>query len=205
MVVRFRLNMTAQQATDLLAAHYASVVDKRHGKLILDENTTNSIISFAEYITQQEPKFGVMLCGTCGNGKTTLVYALQSVINSLQYTNHFDFIKELDPYYYIGLRIIDVREIIYAAADQDKFREFCMASMLAIDDMGKEPVEVMHYGNSINPIIELMEYRYQHQKFTVITTNLTAKDIREKYGTRVADRFNEMLHVIVFQDITYRR
>ncbi len=205
MVVRFRFNLSPQDATNLLAAHYASVVDKRHGKMILDENTSNSIISMAEYITQEFPKFGVMLCGTCGNGKTTLVYALQSAINYLNHCHHFDFIKDLDPYYDIGLRIVDVRDIIHAATDTDSFTLYCRASMLAIDDMGKEPVEILHYGNSLNPIIELMEYRYQHQKFTVITTNLTAKDIRQKYGARVADRFNEMLHVIVFQDITYRR
>lgn len=37
------------------------------------------------------------------------------------------------------------------------------------------------------------------------TTNLTAGEIRGKYGDRLADRFNEMLEVIVFRNGTYRK
>ena len=40
--------------------------------------------------------------------------------------------------------------------------------------------------------------------FTFITTNLTKSQIREKYGNRIADRFNEMLEVIIFKNETYR-
>ena len=76
--------------------------------------------------------------------------------------------------------------------------------MLAIDDLGKEPTEVLDYGNVLSPVVDLMEYRYQHQLFTAVTTNLTPDEIRDKYGKRIADRFNEMLEVIVFEDISYR-
>ena len=76
--------------------------------------------------------------------------------------------------------------------------------MLGIDDMGKEPAEIMNYGTIMNPVIDLLEQRYRRQVFTAITTNLTAKEIKNKYGTRVSDRFKEMLEVIVFQDIGYR-
>ena len=84
--------------------------------------------------------------------------------------------------------------------------------MLAVDDMGTEAAEVYDYSNINTPVADLIDYRYNHQLFTFITTNLVAKKkddrdvtIRMKYGDRIADRFNEMLHVIIFKDITYRK
>ena len=77
--------------------------------------------------------------------------------------------------------------------------------MIGLEDIGREATEVMDYGNLISPIIEMIEYRYDHQLFTFITTNLTPKQLREKYGSRIADRFNEMLEVIIFTNETYRK
>ncbi len=53
----------------------------------------------------------------------------------------------------------------------------------------------------ISPVVELLEYRYAQQLFTA---NLSPREIRDKYGNRVADRFNEQMHVITFQDHSYR-
>jgi DNA replication protein DnaC len=143
-----------------------------------------------------------MMCGTCGNGKTTLLYTLQSAINDLHRCGHFEFLgKE----FRIGLRIVDAKDITEIAKDLDELKQYRLQQMLAIDDLGKEPTEVLNFGNVVSPVVDLLEYRYNHQLFTVVTTNLTPKEIREKYGARIADRFNEMLEVIRFQDISYRR
>ena len=56
----------------------------------------------------------------------------------------------------------------------------------------------------LNPAIDLLSARYTDQLFTVVTTNLTPKQIREHYGDRIADRFNEMFERIVFDNSTYR-
>lgn len=103
------------------------------------------------------------------------------------------------------MKIVDVRDILRVARDFDEFKSIRSARMLGIDDLGKEPAEIMDYGNIMSPVIELIEHRYANQLFTFITTNLTGKEIRAKYGDRIADRFNEMLHIIVFRDITYRK
>ena len=76
--------------------------------------------------------------------------------------------------------------------------------MLSIDDLGVEPSEVLDYGNVLSPVIELLSRRYNAQLFTIVTTNLTPKQIREHYGERIADRFNEMFERIVFENSTYR-
>lgn len=203
---RFRFNMSEQDALDLLTAHYMFEVEARHNKAQLDENTIGNLRQMAHYITKPNPKFGVMMCGTCGNGKTTLMFALRSTIAFLKDRGHFDQYRNASsPYFDFELRIVDAREVIEIYKDRTRYADLRSERLLAIDDLGKEPAEVLDYGNVTNPLIDLLEYRYLYQKFTVITTNLDAKQIRVKYGTRIADRFNEMLDVIVFDDITYRR
>ena len=45
--------------------------------------------------------------------------------------------------------------------------------------------------------------RYDAQLFTVFTTNLEPKDIRQRYDNRIADRLNEMMVKIVYNNKTY--
>ena len=201
MVDRFRFNLSAQKAFDLLTACYRITVESRQRTFREDDNVVNVLMRFASFITAENPKFGVMLCGTCGNGKSTMLYAFQKALNFLKRGGHFSFLsKEFE----VGMEIVDAMEITILSKDYNKMRSLRSRSMLAIDDLGKEPAEVLSYGNVLSPVVDLLEYRYQHQLFTAITTNLTAAELQEKYGVRIADRFNEMLEVIVFQDVRYR-
>ena len=64
--------------------------------------------------------------------------------------------------------------------------------------------EVMDYGNIITPIIDLLTKRYEAKLFTIVTTNLEPKEIRQRYGDRIADRLNEMMTKVVYRNPTYR-
>lgn len=209
---RFRFNMPPQTALDLLAAAYKQEVESRHRQFILDENTGTNLIKLAGYLTNDVPKFGIMCCGTCGNGKTTLLRAFQRVLNFLDGKRHFGFLNTEYSTFHAGMTIYHAKEIAEIAKKEEDFQELKTRDMLAIDDLGTEPAEVLSYGNVLSPVTDLIEHRYNNQLFTFITTNLTSKSenpkivtIRKKYGDRIADRFNEMLHVIVFKDITYRK
>ena len=161
----------------------------------------------ALFITSDAPKFGLMFCGTVGNGKTTLMKAFQRCINYLDASHHFSFLDDSKYGYRFnpGMRIVDVREILRCAKEDAKaYDNLKKYNLLGIDDLGKEPAEIMDFGNILSPVIDLIEHRYDKQLFTVITTNLVGKEIRSKYGDRIADRFNEMLQVIVFRNSTYR-
>ena len=62
----------------------------------------------------------------------------------------------------------------------------------------------MSFGNPITPIIDIIEQRYAKKDITIITTNLDADGIKNKYGARVADRMREMMQVITFTNASYR-
>lgn len=211
-VGRFRFNMSTQDALDLLAAAYQYEVQRRLRKFKLDVNTEGNLIKLAEYITQPNPKFGIMCCGTCGNGKTTLLYAFQRVINYLQRNRHFSFLDTDNTRFDTSIEIFRAKEIAQISHDHNQFRALMRRPMLAIDDLGTEPAEVFDYQNIQTPLVDLIDYRYNHQLFTFITTNLVARPkneddvtVRKKYGDRIADRFNEMLHILIFKDVSYRK
>lgn len=132
----------------------------------------------------------------CGNGKTTMLYAFRSALNYMSDAHFYDERK--------SLYLLTAKDIAAQSKDYDRFKAICNYEMLAIDDMGREPAEMLDYGNVITPITDLLEYRYNEQLFTLITTNLTADEIRARYKTRIADRFNEMLEVIVFGGGSFR-
>ena len=103
------------------------------------------------------------------------------------------------------MTIVDALQIAQLCkTNHTKYLELVQDDMLAIDDLGTEPVEVMDYGNIITPIIDLLTKRYEAQLFTILTTNLDPKDIRKRYGDRIADRLNEMMAKIVYRNPTYR-
>ena len=104
-----------------------------------------------------------------------------------------------------GVRIVDAKYIAYLCKNNyEAYRKLISADMQGIDDLGTEPSEVLDYDNVYTPVIDLLTKRYEEQLFTVITTNLTPQQIREHYGDRIADRLNEMVKKIVFNNCTYR-
>lgn len=193
--------MTKEQAVQLMIAAYEAEVEFRHGTCRLDENTTKAINSLAECLTKQSPKFGLMFCGTCGNGKTTMLFALRSAISYLARAGYIQTDNSTES---SSLLVVDAKDIVSYALVPNEMKKLAARRMLAIEDLGKEAAEVLDYGNVINPAVDLLEKRYDNQLFTVITTNLRAREIREKYGDRIADRFNEMLDVIIFKGNSYR-
>lgn len=189
--------MNEAQAKDYLVAAYRAEVEFRHRKFVLDAHTSDNIGQLARFLTDGGSRFGVMFFGLCGNGKTTLVYALQNAIN---YLERIGAVPSKT-----GITIIDAKEVVRRSKDDNEFRRMLDSDMIAIEDMGREPRDVLEYGNVLNPVIDLLEYRYNRQLFTIVTTNLKPQQVREHYGDRIADRCNEMFDRIVFQNESYRR
>lgn len=146
-----------------------------------------------------------MLCGACGNGKTTYLLAIQNMINWLR-----DYKKCFDQPEYVAMQIKKSKEITSMAREESKsFMDFIKCpKILAIDDFGEEPKEVMNYGNIKAPVIDLIETRYDYQLPIYLTSNKSPETITKEYGDRIGDRLSEMVDIIVFDKTlkeSYRR
>ena len=80
---------------------------------------------------------------------------------------------------------------------------------IGLDELGIEPIEVQQYGNITTPSSDVLTYRYDRRLPTFVTTNLAqdkrdGETLRDRYGDRLADRFNEMFYVIGFYNQSYR-
>lgn len=189
--------MTCLQAKDSMKAAVMAEVERRQMKFAENEALDKQLSLMAEWLTTNDHRFCLLLCGKCGNGKSTLVKGFQNLLNLLGLRDEYGNS--------IGFAIVDAREIAWMCRDRhQEWRTLSRRNMLAIDDLGTEPAEVLEYGNHLNPVIDLLYKRYDEQLFTIITTNLTPKEIRERYGERIADRLNEMAFRIVFDNETYR-
>lgn len=197
---RFKLSYTKEQAFNILFASVLAEIELRHHEYKSNEVFESYIASSAEWLID-DSKIGLLLCGQCGNGKTTIASAIRMVINrmNLKDRNGED----------ITAKIVNAKEIVEIRKADDKnrkseYRTISDYKVLVIDDLGIEPVSVLEYGNTINPVIDLFTQRYDKQLCTIVTTNLTPEEVRGKYGARIADRFNEMFKVIVFANKSFR-
>lgn len=203
MTPRFRFKLEPQQALDLLTEMYCREVASRHLKVIMDGNTSASLIAMAEALTAEKPKFGLWLYGLPGNGKTSLMRAFMRAFRYLQHNRHFDFMGEY--FRRAELRFITAKDVVGMRKEKPReFNDLCDELILCIDDVGTEPVEVQDFGNVLTPISDLLLHRYAFQRYTVVTSNLAPEFIKDAYKERVADRCREMFATIKFTGSTYR-
>lgn len=195
---RFRLPLEHNQAKRILLAAVKAEVEYRCRKFEMNKSVEQQAEAMAGWLTTDNSRFGLLLCGGCGNGKSTFVKAFQQILNRLNIRNEYR--RES-----WSMRIRDARSLAYLCkSDYREWENMCSLPMLAVDDLGIEPLEIQDYGNILYPMTDLLTQRYECQLFTIVTTNLTPAEIRTKYGDRIADRFNEMMLKVVFDNPTYR-
>ena len=189
----------------MLKEAYAKIVNSRGMVCKIPDEVSGYIEAIADMMTSKSTKCGILLCGLCGNGKTTTMKAFSMVTDYLHGVYKRDCMEKGVWPKNIRMQDTSARRLVQVAKDENIMAEAKKVDILCIDDVGLEPTEVLDYGNAISPVIEIMEHRYRQQLFTFVTTNLTPAQIREKYGDRIADRFNEMMKCIVFKNPTFRR
>lgn len=204
---RFRLPLPTDAAAKLIGACYYAEVESRGRDCELTDNTLDKITRVAESLTAAGPKFGLMLVGRVGNGKTTMLRAVAAAARHLWDMGRID--TAAMGYNFccdFGMRIRTAKELAQLArTDWERFRGFMDTPLLGVDELGEEARTVLEYGNAISPMQDLFEHRYSRQLYTAVTTNLDPREIAEKYGARIADRFREMLDVVVFDGPSFRR
>jgi len=193
---RLHWRMTTTQAADFIEAAYRVEVNLRYRPYQAHPQLRHCIEQLAHMITHDTNKFGILMAGVCGNGKTTLMRALRRAHLVVQARGLTDR---------LGMRIEQAKDIAAMVRQGESYRQLLLADILAIDDLGAESSEVMSYGNVVYPVVDLLERRYDAQRTTLATTNLTPAQVGEKYGTRLADRLQEAFTIITFQNQSFRQ
>ena len=191
----FRLPLKdAEMAQKSLEAAVEVEVISKGGKLLKNGEFDRINGEVAGWLLRQERPW-LLLCGRVGNGKTTVMDAVISLYTLGRFTY-----KGVCA----GFRKVEACDIDSIARSErlDQLKE---CPMLAIDDLGCEAARVAVFGNEISPMTEILQKRYSGRMLTMFTTNLTPKQIGERYGERIRDRFIESAHIVVFDGESFRK
>jgi len=184
-----------------LLCAFETVVERGFHQYISNGQQQEQLGAVAHWLTSHEKKWGVLLNGIPGNGKTTTLFAIRKVVDALELEDPNPISEDK----VLGFWIKTAKELCEVAVkDKKAFEQYKRAALLGIDELGLEPTVVSSYGNDYTPIIDLLAYRYESRLATIMTTNIRNADIRPKYGDRIADRLNEMCDIIVMPDIDFR-
>lgn len=184
--------MTKERTTyvkDILEYQYKLIVANRamHQQPI-DEHVLARCVDF---LTNPETRPSLLLFGTPGTGKTTFMRAMFMTVNFL-------YNEELSRNEIVS-RYTKASELgALLKQDKDEYKKLKSATCLFIDDLGfnGESEMVNDYGVKAKPIEDIVEHRYDRQLMTVCTTNLTAAEIRDKYGDRIYSRICETFSML---------
>jgi len=148
-------------------------VIQRYGALLLDETAEK----------------GLFLKGECGVGKTYGAEVLAYLFDMPVFTPE-DFaadFKECDG------NLHDLEQQVITGGDF-----FEQPHNIVIDEIGSKDT-VKCFGEAENIMETVLDMRYRaflrYGVLTVVTTNLTDREIRERYGRRIEDRLQEMFYI----------
>lgn len=190
------LPIDTEQLTVLLSATYSARVQNGYKQMISDSQTKSNLSEVAQFLSQNKNRMGVMFLGNCGTGKTTMLKAIQMSINYLTEKCGLTTLKPLT--------IVSSSKIVNRDLDKPTFDKWKNAPLLAIDEFGKDREHTMAYGNTLNPIQDILDFRYENFLPTLLATNLNADELAERYGDRTFDRLCEMFKSIYFGKTSYR-
>lgn len=204
---RFRLPYTQKQVYTMLYAACKAEVVSRHRIFQDTDEYKQHLLDISQWLTSQDSTFGLFLCGGAGNGKTTILHALQNLTNLLRSDEAWS--SRQDEYPIRGYMFITAKDLVLLAkaynnptreneSEVYKFKRLRTIEILAIDDLGQEPKESIHYGDFVTAAMDILSYRYEEQFCTLVSSNLAATEIATYYDERIADRFREMMHIVNF-------
>lgn len=195
------LPLSEQEIRSGLLYFYRKEVERRKNIFRKTDDLMACINAVGDFMTIEERKYGLFLPGGVGNGKTTMLKAIRSLLNFLIDNEKIEYC-EGSKY----PRLVTSTEIVETLLDSRRdFRELKTAQYLLIDELGSEQTEVKSFGMVYHPFYEILSYRYDNLLPTFITSNLNPTDVGVKYeDDRINDRMYEMFKVVSFKEGSFR-
>lgn len=173
--------LTQEELAEAIQTAYSEIVHEP-----LEDDCIERIREVAVALTSQKKNF-IYMKGGVGTGKSTMVRAIMLVIDSLRRNLYLKIVKASD----VRTENLELLSKYQGA--------------VAVDDFGIEPLIEKVWGTERMPLVELIYKRYDENLPLIISTNLLAEQVKERYGARIADRLNERAIIINFLNKSYRR
>lgn len=143
----------------------------------------NEYENIAEWLSNNQGR-GLMLYGMCGLGKTVICSRVIPLL--------------LNTYCRLLSTIINAQQM------NERVDQLLEKGILVIDDVGTEDIAVS-YGNKRVAFAELVDNAEKKGKILIITTNLSAEELKNKYGERVIDRLRAITKIINIKGKSLRK
>jgi len=130
---------------------------------------------------------GIMLVGKYGSGKTVIMQAMTELHNTIVHTLQIP--RPL-------LKFLKSSELL-ENLKENPIKNYARLP-LVIDEFGREPKQIMDFGNLKSPIIELLCERYDNGSLTHGTSNFTLDTLcsENQYGKMTGDRIKSMFNFV---------
>ena len=123
------------------------------------------------------PTRDMLLTGMSGLGKTFLMHAMAARLIRRGYS-----VLMIGAYNFLQI----ARKSYFEA--ENGIKELMEVPVLMLDDLGSEP---LMQNITVEQLFQLINERQNRGLSTVISTNLTLKELRERYTERIASRLND--------------
>ena len=141
----------------------------------------------AEWLSNNQGK-GLLLSGDCGRGKSNIINKALPLLFQHRYQ------KNIIP--------IHIRELENRISSKDK--NIYKYQIYCIDEVGSEKLS-NNYSVKYYPFMELMSEAEENIKLCLFSSNLSKKQLEDKYDTRTVERILRLCKVIKFEGKSYRK
>ena len=188
--------MEKEALVEVLSQIYRKAVESRGIEFqgITGTEVGAKIQKAAEWMLGSPVRTGLLLQGTIGSGKTTLMYAMYGLYKQL--ASPVIYVTADDLYSHFKRQL---------EKEASRYEEFLRAKYLFLDELGSEPERCQSYGTDYTPVQNLISYRYDRKLPTIVTTSIADDKILDRYGPRMMDRINEMFSILRLKGDSYRK
>ncbi len=181
---------TENEVMELLVSKYVSYVRSRNRMFVADQDTKEALKVVLKWLYTPEIP-GLLLYGAPGTGKTSMLHAVQDVFRADR--SSFDVV-DVTPKFLVDCKL----------ETPGRFTDCMMAPVLLIDDLCRESRKCLRFGMDLTPIQDVLEYRYNRQLITMITSNFDEYDMKEIYDAYIWDRIEESYFRKTYRNDSYR-